>query len=90
MKTDTGPKADGLNSNETKREILGPARGVRPVRKRGYYRALKRGESWAKLKQISDAMIKNMTAMFLCIIDEDFNAPFKDRILGLKDLGKHQ
>lgn len=44
-----GSKADGFKLVETKSDVLGPAGGnkPRPIRKRGYHRALKRKEPWA-------------------------------------------
>jgi hypothetical protein len=47
-----GSEADGLNLAEIRANALGLLRGGQPrsIRKRGYYRALKRGESWAELR----------------------------------------
>lgn len=34
-------------------------KGGRPIRKRGYHRAIKRGESWAGLERITKVLIDN-------------------------------
>lgn len=48
MKKDNpAPGADGVKNTESEGHSLGARAGGRPVRKRGYHRALKRGESWA-------------------------------------------
>lgn len=48
-------EADRPNLDESG-AIPGSKAGVRPIRKRGYHRALKRGESWAQLKKMMDDM----------------------------------
>jgi hypothetical protein len=57
-----GSEADGLNLVEIRANALGLLGGGQPrsIRKRGYHRALKRGESWAKLEASIQAMSKQL------------------------------
>ena len=43
-------KADSLNNSEIGAKCTSKE-GGKPIRKRGFHRALKRGESWAVMKQ---------------------------------------
>lgn len=58
------PEADGPNLAETKSRSPGDSRGGRPIRKRAYHRALKRGEPWAIVEQAHQRMMKLMAAQF--------------------------
>jgi len=59
-------KADGVNLAK----IIGDAQGLlgggqsEPIRKRGYYRALKRKAPWALLKQSIKGILRDMNASF--------------------------
>lgn len=52
---DSESKADGLNYTEIKGYILGDLKGGNPskrsIRKKGFNRAIRRGESWAIYEQ---------------------------------------
>lgn len=55
------PEADGLNAAEKKgRADRDPQGGAPGIRKRSHYRALKRGESWAVIKQMMDETMREM------------------------------
>lgn len=54
-----------------------------PIRKRGYYRALKAGKQWAVLKK---SMIEIMNAMYRDLFNEIITPnPFM-KMIGLKDM----
>ncbi len=55
MNKNSEPKADGLKYSEIKADVLGRLEGGSPrsIRKRGYHRALKRGEMWALIQKES-------------------------------------
>jgi hypothetical protein len=77
MKPNLELEADKLNQAETEGAVLGTVRGShpRPIRKRGYHRALKRGEAWA----VQDQQFKEM--MYRCsvrLIEAMYNAPVAD------------
>lgn len=57
-----GSKADGVNLTEIRETALGSLGGgqPRPIRKRGYYRALKRGEHWAVLGENTAQLIRQV------------------------------
>lgn len=46
---DSAPKADGLNHGEKSGGSGRTREGARPIRNRGYHRALKRNELWAQM-----------------------------------------
>lgn len=58
-----GPKADGLNSDETEGLPAGALGGVtpNPIRKRGYHRALKRNAPWALHQRATYEMINDIS-----------------------------
>lgn len=59
-----GSKADGVNLAEIRENALGSLGGGQPrsIRKRGYHRALKRGEPWAVCEQAYKEMINGLWA----------------------------
>lgn len=67
-------EADILKSSETISVVIDPRRGAKPVRKRAYHRALKRGYSWALLKKCIDADLNNMNkaiyALYEGVVEE--------------------
>jgi hypothetical protein len=66
-------KADGLNLAEIRETALGSLGGSKPpsIRKRGYHRALKRGEAWALNKKAFDQCIIDMnTEMYAKLVYE--------------------
>lgn len=73
-----GPKADGLNSDETEGLPAGALGGVtpNPIRKRGYHRALKRGDKWA----LSEKVIRDMINTYYSDLS---GLNFTDKLLGL-------
>jgi hypothetical protein len=58
-------KADGLKYAEIRAATLGTLEGgrpdIRPIRKRGYHRALKRGELWAVNQKAMLDMVNALT-----------------------------
>lgn len=60
----SAPKADGLNIVEAKWWTQGITRGDLPrsIRRRGYHRALKRGEAWAVHNSVMEDMMRKMCA----------------------------
>ena len=69
--TNSVSEADRLNLGEKKRWATWTAEGARPKRKKGFYRALKRGELWARI----EAMHRGMTVKLAGILyhaDETF------------------
>lgn len=85
MKKDVGLKADGLN-DETKEACLGPLGGVIPtnksIRKRGYHRALKRGEMWALEKHAIQKYVQSYVDAFYNTVLKD--NPFQ-KMVGLNE-----
>lgn len=61
-----GSKAEGLNLSETTSNALGSTGGgqPKPIRKRGYHRALKRGEQWAVTKNAWGELLNKFCADF--------------------------
>ena len=60
---DSVPEADWLNHSE-KSGFSGQTReGARPIRKRGFHRAVKRGELWALCEQGHRDTIREMNRM---------------------------
>jgi hypothetical protein len=61
-----GSKADGVNLAETRETALGSLGGGQPrsIRKRGYHRALKRGETWAVCEKAYKEMVNDFCAQF--------------------------
>lgn len=61
-------KADGLNTAEIREDALGLLGGSKPpsIRKRGYHRALKRGELWAVSQKATQDMINNVIVDLYC------------------------
>lgn len=61
-----GSEADGLNLSETTSTVLGSTGGgqPKPIRKRGYHRALKRGEQWAVTKNAWGELLNKFCADF--------------------------
>lgn len=59
-----GSKADGLNLSETTSNALGSTGGgqPKPIRKRGYHRALKRSEPWAISKKSWGDLLNKFSA----------------------------
>lgn len=57
-------EADGTRTAESLRDSLAPAPGGRPIRKRGYHRALKRGEAWARQQKAMTDMMHDLDKMF--------------------------
>lgn len=57
---DQASKADGLNFAEI-RERVRLEEGGRPVRKRGYYRALKRERPWALIQKMSFDVMNDLS-----------------------------
>jgi hypothetical protein len=56
-------EADSIKQTETSWDSAEPARGSHPkesIRKRGYHRALKRGEFWAVLRKQADDCMKSI------------------------------
>lgn len=49
--------------------------GARPIRKKGYHRALKRGEFWARLKNSTDHLMSTMAQQFVTTMRKDFLDP---------------
>jgi len=72
MSTTTGSKADGVNITETTSNALGSTGGgepvfikeTKPIRKRGYHRALKSGKQWALIKKSWSDLLNNFCADF--------------------------
>lgn len=52
--------ADEIKLTETDGRSHGAPGGGRPLRKRGFHRALKRGELWALLKQQTSSMLETL------------------------------
>lgn len=83
----TGLEADKINKSETCGDLAKPARGALPVikrdpiRKRAYYRALKRKETWALFRQSTESIWKMMASDFYNI---SLN-PSKFNIMGLNE-----
>ncbi len=63
-----GFKADGVNLTEIRETALGSLGGSQPrsIRKRGYHRALKRGEVWALSQKATFDMINNIIVDLYC------------------------
>lgn len=59
-------EADAIKNAETKERSHGALRGGRPVRKRGYHRALKRKESWALFDNMMKEMWSAMNRQLYC------------------------
>lgn len=63
-------KADGL-TDEMSGDVANPSRGVRrrPIRKRGFHRAIKRGETWAlmeiKMRETMNSLAGQMFASYI-------------------------
>lgn len=57
-------EADRPNLAESLRGALATGPGGRPIRKRGYHRALKRGEVWAHHQKTMNAMMNSLSRMF--------------------------
>lgn len=59
-------------TNEMGGDVATSSRGVRPrpIRKRGYHRALKRGETWAQMEKMSRDMMKTIAKMYLPIVED--------------------
>jgi hypothetical protein len=58
-------EADRTRISETKGGFPGPLRGGEPIRKRGYYRALKRGEAWAIQKKNMQDMLNTISTSLM-------------------------
>jgi hypothetical protein len=66
--------------SETKGVCPDRPRGAKPIRKRGYHRALKRGESWAVIKREMNAMWMNDALQYAMT-----PSPFI-KMIGIKDI----
>lgn len=60
MNEDSVPKADRINFGETKGCMLASPRGAKPIRKKGFHRALKRGEIWAHMDAAHKRMMEDV------------------------------
>lgn len=66
-------RAEVLKKTETQSGAHGE-RGGRPVRKRGYYRALKRQEPWAHMKLTNQLLLKDIERQFFGQMVDDSNS----------------
>jgi len=70
MVEESESKADGLNFSEMKAAVMTRIEAespIQPIRKRGYYRALKRRAAWALMRKATNDMLNNVI--------EDLNCP---------------
>jgi len=63
-----GSKADGVNLGEIREIALGSLGGAQPrsIRKRGYHRALKRGEAWAISRKTYEELVSDVLQQLYC------------------------
>lgn len=78
MSDDSAPRADGFKYSEIKSEAATVSLGARPglpIRKRGYYRALKRGETWAVHIDSQKGIMKTLARAFYPTVVNMINGP---------------
>lgn len=71
MTDSPAPKADGFNQGE-RGGLVRPKPGTRPVRKRGYHRALARGEVWALVEKGHREMLIKMQGYYYQAVVDSF------------------
>lgn len=76
MKLNSVAEADE-RTDEMSGNVATPSRGVRPrpIRKRGFHRALKRGEPWAHNEKGMREMMNSIMKMYLPILEDQLKAP---------------
>lgn len=79
------PKAEGLNLSKIASGCREQAKGGQsePIRKRGYYRALKRGETWAIMRKTTSDMVNNLCREFFTDYSDNWMKNYK--FMGLKE-----
>lgn len=87
MSKDSMTKADSLNNSEMQAHVRNRLQGAEPIRKRGYYRAIKRGEMWAHMIKWANESMESLESRLLNLDGPIYTSSAVEdkRMVGLKE-----